>query len=350
MREVLRLARCFWAQCEDNGMTAQIFKYDAKGSDAVIRLKELDLAKIGANQLIWIDVEGSEAKLLPQIAERLKLESTHFSDTVTDFDNAPQNFATHLRFAAVTAPAESKGKHISRAASQKVLGKKVTFFIGEKWLMTFHDQPAEFLQNFREQDRADSKVGLLTPSSLAASLLDWMLTEYYSSVANIAAEVDELDEIVLRDAGSNLLLEKIVALRRRTSLLRTSLVSNRAALYGLVRPDLTLIAHSESSALYATLVSRFERALDEIERARDLITGSFELFGTRNGIQTNNLVKLLTVITAVLGYFGAVAGIFGMNIKASVFNGGDGTFAVVLGVLVISSAAAIWFARRLKWL
>jgi magnesium transporter len=177
-----------------------------------------------------------------------------------------------------------------------------------------------------------------------------MLTQYYSRVATIAAEVDELDEIVLREAGSELLLKKIVVLRRRTSTLRTSLVANRAALYGLVRPDLILIAQSESSALYATLVSRFERALDEIERARDLITGSFDLFGTRNGIQTNNLVKLLTVVTAVLGYFGAVAGIFGMNIKASVFNGGDGTFAVVLGALVFTSAAAIWFAWRRKWL
>jgi magnesium transporter len=331
-------------------MTAQIFKYDAKGTDKTIKLEELDLARIGDKQLIWIDIEGSQAKLLPQIAKRLKLDSTHLTVNDKDLDNAPENFATHLRFAAVTAPAESSGKHISKAAAQKVLGKKVIFFIGEKWLLTLHDQPAEFLDNFREQDRAESKVGLLTPSTLAASLLDWMLTEYYSSVANITAEVDELDDIVLRQAASDMLLGKIVALRRRTSLLRTSLVSNRAALYGLVRPDLILIAQSESSALYETLVSRFERALDEIERARDLITGSFELFGTRNGIQTNNLVKLLTVITAVLGYFGAVAGIFGMNIKASVFNGGDGTFAAVLGVLAITSAAAIWIARKQKWI
>jgi hypothetical protein len=122
-------------------MTAQIFKYDAKGSDTVITLEELDLAKIGANQLIWIDVEGSEAKLLTQIAERLNLEATHFSDTVADLDNAPQNFATHLRFAAVAAPAELSGKHISKAAARKVLGNKVLFFIGEKWLLTFHDQP-----------------------------------------------------------------------------------------------------------------------------------------------------------------------------------------------------------------
>jgi hypothetical protein len=173
--------RRFLAQREDNGMTAQIFKYDAKGTDKTIKLEELDLARIGDKQLIWIDIEGSQAKLLPQIAKRLKLDSTHLTVNDKDLDNAPENFATHLRFAAVTAPAESSGKHISKAAAQKVLGKKVIFFIGEKWLLTLHDQPAEFLDNFREQDRAESKVGLLTPSTLAASLLDWMLTEYYSS-------------------------------------------------------------------------------------------------------------------------------------------------------------------------
>ena len=331
-------------------MPVQIFKYDAAGHDTEIALEQLDLGKIGAKQLIWIDVEGAEPKFLPGIADRLSLDPTHLASSQDRLGDAPQNFTAHLQFALVTAPNDQGGKRNRGATARHTPDEILTFFVGEKWLMTLHDRPVEFLQKFRDQDKEESKVGLLSPSSLAASLLDWMLTEYYASVSQIAADVDKLDEVVLREAASNLLLKRIVDLRRRTSLLRTSLVKNRATLYGLVRPDLTLIAQAESSPLYATLVSRFERALDEIERARDLIFGSFELFGTRNAIQTNNLVKLLTVVTAVFGYFGAVAGIFGMNVKASVFNGGDGTFAAILGVLVITSAAAVWFARHKKWL
>ena len=81
-----------------------------------------------------------------------------------------------------------------------------------------------------------------------------------------------------------------------------------------------------------------------------MISGSFDLCSSRNRIETNTLVKILKIFAAVLGSFGAVASTFAMNVKATVFEEGDLTFAVIIGAVFVTSGDAIIFARIKKWI
>lgn len=150
--------------------------------------------------------------------------------------------------------------------------KRVVFFVAEQWLVTVRDDNVDFLAQFREQDRGEALIGLLSPSALVASPLDRHLGNFFEGVSKIAADVDLLDERVLREKAS------------------------------------------------------------------------------RDGIETNTLVKILTIFAAVLGSFGAVAGTFAMNVKATVFEEGDLTFAVIIGAVFVTSGDAIIFARIKKWI
>ncbi len=336
-------------------MPIQVFAYDADGRDDVLDFEQLDRSSFGDHKLVWIDVWGEEETALGKIAEKLEVEGEPLAAAAADVENLPQNFGPFLRFSVDTAPGLQQLGAATRhskdsASSDPQADGRVIFFLSDKWLVTVHDKEVDFLGRFRDQDQRDTLIGLLSPAALAASLLDWHLGELFEGVSRIAADVDALDERVLREAASNMLLGRVVTLRRRTSRLRELLVRNRVVFYGLSRPDLILIANSDSVANYHLLATRFERALDEVERVRDLISGSFELFSSRNGIETNALVKILTIVTAVLGYFGATAGIFGMNLKSSLFEGGDRTLAIIIATLVITATLAIWLARKKRWI
>ena len=335
-------------------MTVQIFAYDADGRDKELPLEKLSNSAFGEHKLVWIDAAGENEAGLASVAEKLGIGSEHLVVATSDVENVPQNFGRFVRFSVEAAPLREElvaaASKAERTATEKSIGtKRIAFFVSEYWLITVHQDSVEFLTQFRNQDQADTLIGLLSPMALAASLLDWHLGEFFEGVSKIAADIDNLDERVLREKASTSLLGRIVTLRRRTSHLRALLVRNRAVFYGLARPDLILIANSDSVTHYQTLATRFERALDEVERVRDLINGSFELFSSRSGIETNKLVKVLTIVTAVLGYFSATAGIFGMNVKATVFEGGDFTFAMIIGTVSVTSIIAILFARAKKW-
>ena len=335
-------------------MAIQVFNYNADGIDQEVDLATVNSKSFGKNKLLWIDVCSEVNAGLELVAKKLdaKLAEAFSAETKTK-ENTPHNYGEFLSFTIDTPPRariqaiDEYGEEIHKSEQQKC---RVHFFLSDTWLVTAHDTEVDFITDFRDQDKGETLIGLLTPAALTASLLDWYLGDYFGAVSLIAESVDALDERVLRETSSRSLLGRIVALRRRTARLREFLVRSRVSFYGLARPDLLLISRSESAPSYQNLIARFERALDEVDRARDLINGSFELFSSRSTLQTNTLVKVLTIVTAVLGYFGAVAGLFGMNLKSSLFNGGDGTLAIIIATLVTTSIGAILFARLRRWI
>jgi Mg2+ and Co2+ transporter CorA len=183
-----------------------------------------------------------------------------------------------------------------------------------------------------------------------ASLLDWHLTAYFDAVSRIEARVDRLDDVLLTRSAKRSFLAGVVALRRRVSELRRLLASQRSVFYGLSRPDFVHVVESDAASHYRSLERRFERAVDAVDHARELLNGSFELFTSRTAEMTNELVRRLTFITMLLGAVGAIAGIFGMNFDTPLLETGTAGFLVVVGALAALVATALVVARRRNWL
>lgn len=334
-------------------MSIQAYFYDAEGRDREIALDEVAVDKIDAENLLWIDIDDRDASTLEHIRSLLNLQPDVWT---VDHSHRSQleNYGEYFRFSVCTAPASQdqesqrpQGLETSQGFQRAV---QVDFIVSERWLVTVHDGNIPCFQRFREQDKAETLIGLLTGQALTASLLDWHLGDYFQEVSKIEEAVDRLDERVLRESASRTLLGRMVALRRRVSKLRGLLVAQREVFYGLSRPDFALVTDSGAAPFYEGLVARFERAVDEVERTRDVVVGSFELFTSRTGQQTNDLVKVLTLLTAIIGFCAAIAGLMGMNFKLAFFETGLTGFTLVTGGLVVVAVTAVAYARYRKWI
>jgi len=339
-------------------MAIKAFLYDADGEDREIALGEEMLAGLGEHSLLWIDADDRNAPEIKAVADRLGILREHF---VLDERSRPtlNNYGDYFHFRVNAAPQHwdeqpdgaepSPGNHADRPR-ESFSTPTIDFVVGKQVLMTVHDGPVACLSRFRDQDKADTVIGLLSPQALAASLMDWHLGAFFDEVARIEGAVDKLDEHVLRETASRSLLGRMVAMRRRVSKLRALLVGQRDVFYGLSRPDVALITDAQAASFYESLAGRFERALDEVERARDLVTGSFELFTSRSSQMTNDLVKILTFITAIIGFCAAVAGLLGMNFQLSIFETGYRGFLSVTIGLVLSGGLAVLYAHHRNWI
>jgi Mg2+ and Co2+ transporter CorA len=331
--------------------------YDADGRDREIPLEEARVEGLASDHLLWIDVPNRDEANLRQVAALLKIGPEAFS--AFDGDRAQlENYGEYFRFHVDTAPAPNihvdepdRARPAQAGPEHGVPGSvQVDFVVSERWLVTVHEGEATCLERFRDQDKTETQIGLLSGQALAASLLDWHLGDYFAEVSRIEEAVDRLDERVLREPASRTLLGRIVALRRRVSKLRSLLVAQRDVFYGLSRPDFTLVTDSGAASFYEALIARFQRAVDEVERTRDLVVGSFELFTSRTGQQTNDLVKILTFLTAVVGFCAAVAGLMGMNFKLAFFETGMFGFSLVTGALLLLALIAVAYARYREWI
>jgi Mg2+ and Co2+ transporter CorA len=116
----------------------------------------------------------------------------------------------------------------------------------------------------------------------------------------------------------------------------------------MAQPEFEQLSETDSTERFRDLSTRLERAIDAIESAREMVIGSFELVMTRTAQRTNEVMKALTVISAVLLPATLMAGILGMNFRPSFFDRPE-LFWVALGAMAVLAGSVLAFARRRRW-
>ena len=329
-------------------MAVTAYLYDAEGRDREIDPTPQALQSLEDKQLLWIDCDSRDEKDLRGMAELLAIQPATIAAFLSQPPPKLESVGDYVHFGVETAPGTSVSEHSASPGGNH--NTRLDFVVGSKWLLTVHDGRLHFIDSFRDRDEAEKTIGALTTHDFAATLLDAHLEAFFDEIARIEAMVDRLDEQALVSPSSRTLLGRMVSLRRRVSRLRSALTEQRGVFYGLSRPDLQGVAEAGAAPHFQVLVGRFERAIDEVEHTRDLVVGSFEIFASRTAQQTNELVKVLTYLTAVVGICAAVAGIFGMNFTTDFFETGDKGFYITIAILSAIIVTATGLARWRGWI
>jgi magnesium transporter len=89
--------------------------------------------------------------------------------------------------------------------------------------------------------------------------------------------------------------------------------------------------------------------IDALENVREQLVGSFDIYLGRTAQRTNEVMKILTVLSAVLLPSVVLAGVMGMNFKLDFFEQ-TSNFWVVIGAMVAMAIAILALARLRRWI
>jgi magnesium transporter len=219
--------------------------------------------------------------------------------------------------------------------------------LGEEWVITAHPSPIAFLDEHRDRVRDEREVGLLTPVQFLVAVLDWSIDAFFRLAETLEREVEVLDDAALRSDRD--LLARLVGMRRRIARVRRLVGSHRELFAELQRPDFMPGIEPDEAALLAAVGGRLERALEAVGRAREMLIGTFDVHMTRTAQRTNDIMKILTLASAILLPAGVVAGVMGMNFKVAFFDDPNMFWFVVAGMAAIALGTIV-FARWRRWL
>lgn len=110
----------------------------------------------------------------------------------------------------------------------------------------------------------------------------------------------------------------------------------------VARPDYDPGQLPDVARHWQLLSGRYSKTMAAVETARDLVNGSFDVYTSRVAHGTNETMRLLTVVTVILGTLAVVGGALGMNFQAELFETADkGFWWTVAGMAVFSIAGTI---------
>lgn len=326
--------------------TVRAMLFDADGRDQAIEADAIAPSSLGEHQLLWIDVEDDDARdadeILSRLARQLEL-GDGAAPLLRGLAESVQlrNFGDW--FLAEAVAVEHKGK-------LRFGGRGLAIACGRNFVLSVHRGPIEFIDELRDRERADTRIGALSAESFSASLLGWLVDSYLQAVTDFEAAVDRLEVSVLASRVHRECLPELAQLRRGASRLRRMLAPHRHVFAALARPDFRPDAEGQADRHFRALDQRFEHAMDAVENARDLVVGSFELFATRSAERTNDTMRALTFATVLLGSLAVIAGVLGMNFQLPIFEGGTRGFWIAIGSMGAITVVAAAVARWRRWI
>jgi Mg2+ and Co2+ transporter CorA len=320
-------------------MSMRATLYDAKGKDRSIDLDGAAGSSLGDDELLWIDLDEIEEDQLRRAAEIMDLPAEVIEGILERGTRAElKRFPEHYRLRVVAI--QDDGEHGALRTAP------IDIVAARNRVLTLHEGEVRDFDEFDRGTHGETRLGRLDAAGFVSALVDTVLTGYLRVVEDVERRVDALDEQALRSGDPEVFLREVVALRRRVAILRRSLAPLRVALAPLGRPD---AENPEVGKPWPGLLDRLERVIDTVENARELLIGSFDVFLARHAERTNDIMKTLTILNAVLLPAVVVAGVMGMNFKLGFFEQAT-NFFVVLGAMVALASAIIGFGRWRGWL
>jgi magnesium transporter len=291
---------------------------------------------------VWVDVQGlGDEATLRALGDLFALHPLALADVV----NVPQRPKTESY--------EGQQLFISSLLRLEPSGalhaEQVSLFIGKKYLLTFQEQYSDLFDPVCKRLREN--VGMLRSSGadyLGYAIIDTIVDGYYPVLEAFADELEQLEERIMRRPRPDALL-RTHEVKRRLLLVRRAVWPLRDALGTLLRDPVPLV--TDSARIY--MRDTYDHCVQVSEMAesyRELVSELTNTYLSVLGNRTNDVMRVLTVVTTVFIPLTFIVGVYGMNFDHMPELRWHYGYFVTLGVMLLIAIAMLIYFRRRGWL
>lgn len=324
----------------ENGLRIRLF--DADRTDRTVPFEEAIASKASTRQLLWIDIEGDlKRERRRALVDRFDLDES--TDRALETPGKRPHVQLHGQHFQLRVAAEPDAEHPERAGWLDIVA-------GPNVVITRHSERLELLESLHERLAEDTKVGQLDSAEFAASVLDAVVTSYLAAIDAIEDDLDEFDAKALGGDHPADRLTRLVAIRRRIGRLRRLLAGHREQYGALGRRDFAGGTAPDDREAFQTVAARYESALASVESAREAMLGSFDVLMTRTTQRTNDVMRLLALVTVMAVPATVTAGFLGMNLIVPLPDDDPAAFWIVVAIVVALELGLLAVARWRRWI
>lgn len=228
--------------------------------------------------------------------------------------------------------------------------KELDGYLGENFVVTFHTQRFLSIKTIKNHLRTSTFVMQRGAAFLLHHLLDELVDLYMPVVDDFDREINQLEERVFAMRKSNnQVLGEIMDVRRAVARMRRISSRQLEVLYRMSHGEFPRIPEN-LLPLYRDVHDHLQRISDLAESYRDMVTGLFDIHFAVVGNRTNEVMKTLAIVSAIILPLSLIAGIYGMNFdNMPELHSRNGYFVTIVIMIAIAIALLVYF-WRLGWI
>lgn len=225
--------------------------------------------------------------------------------------------------------------------------KELDGYLGPNYVVTFHVQRFRSIKSVKQKIRTSTFIPERGAAYLLHNILDEIVDLYMPIVEDFDKAINAMEDRVFdMKRGTNEILGEIMDLRRSVARLKRISARQLEVLYRMSHGEFPQISE-HVQPFYRDVHDHLQRISDLSEGYRDLVSGLFEIHFAVVGIRTNEIMKTLAVVSAIILPLSLIAGIYGMNFEyMPELKSPLGYFLALAAMALITALLLVYFWRR----
>jgi magnesium transporter len=285
----------------------------------------------------WLQVTGlSDTAQIGRIGAYYNLHALSLEDILNA--NARPKFEDHHHYLFCDLKLYSQGEE-----------SKVSLILLQDVVISFVEKNVSMIKIV--EDRIEHGMGRIRRKQadyLFYSLMDLIIDHFQVVRDEIEEKIDALEADLERARRPIQYLLELQHIRSRLIDLRRPALALKEITNTIVRNDSALL-DDDSDPYYRDLWDHALHASEDLREMQERIKSTIEIALSINSFNLSQVMKRLTIFTAVFMPLTFITGIYGMNFSMMPLQNHDLGFWIILGLMFIIASAMSFVARKKKW-
>ncbi|RLC93718.1 MAG: magnesium transporter [Chloroflexi bacterium] len=307
---------------------------------------ELRVNKITWGGLTWVNIESPTTRETEYLAENYHFHPLDLDDCLSRRQRPKIDEYEDYLFIVLHFPLFSKEMRVT-------VPSQVSVFIGSDYLVTVHQgvlKPLVKLFKDCQLHEETRQTYMKSSGYLLYRIVDRLIDYCLPITDKIMENLERVEHDIFDTRGRGTVIE--------LSVLRRDIISYRRVIWPMRAVVATLgqktqhFTPEDMEVFWGDLVDHVDKIWDVLDECKEIVEGLKDTNDSLYSHRTNEVIRILTVISTVVLPLTLVASIYGMNVPlpGGVDEGNLTSFVVILALMLVVIGAMVAFFRQRRWL
>lgn len=327
----------------------QLYKYNAtfysvKKDEPSYFAQEFLESEIDKDHIAWLNFHGIEdSESIEHLCQKLGIDKLSIENIHRQVRRPKvEEYGKYMSFYVMSAlPKEVENPYLHQ--------DQISFLMGENYLISFQDKPSDHFTDVRNRiEKERGKIRTKGSDFLMFRMLEAIIDNYFEVLEEISIQIETIDT-KLHIVQDKSILTSIELEKRKLIELRKIAQPMRDITNQLENSESPFI-QSSNLHYFRSLRSSCLSVLEEIDANKQILEGMANLYYAAQGQRMNEIMRVLTVVSAIFIPLTFIVGVYGMNFEHMPELKYPFGYYTVIGVMFAIGVGLLALFRKKGWL
>jgi magnesium transporter len=298
-------------------------------------------------RLTWYYIEQATEREVQHLADNFHFHTLALDDVLSRVQRPKIDDYESYLFIVLHFPVFDRTNRVTTPS-------ELDIFIGENFMVTSHKGDLKPLSRMFNECLTDENVRQKfmgrSASYLFYQLLDRLVNYCFPILDRIEDNIDKIEDLIFSRAVPETV--------REISMIRRDLISFRR----IIHPQISVVEELEKEkypffkedqdVYFGDIADHIRKIWDGLEDCKEVVDGLADTSNWLTSHRIQEVMRVLTIVMALMAPATLIASIYGMNVHlpGGIGSGEPLTFVLVIGFMLITAIAMLWYFHRKNWI